>query len=80
MFLISGTSSGVNADGVAYMVVISSENPLRFDSCEWISQGEITITEGEGDSATVMSIDFGDGTCDNEMFVTVNGITITLQM
>jgi len=78
VFLVSGISTGVNAEGVPYSVVINTENPLKLDDCEWISQGEITITEEavEGGDSHVLILDFGDGTCDDEMTVTVDGVKI----
>ena len=77
---MSGTSSGVNSEDVPYTVVISTDNPLLMDDCEWIAQGEITITEMIDGEENVMILDFGDGTCDNMMNVTVGGVTVSVEM
>lgn len=80
VFLISGASHGINTSGVSYTVVIDSEHPLRLDDCEWMSAGIMTITEGTGDDATEMTLNFGDGTCDSLVVVTIGGVDITIDM
>ncbi len=68
-FRISGTASGINRNGKAYTATISA--PLIFDmGCKYkLTQGIIDITAGEN----TLSIDYGNGECDNEAILTVNG-------
>ncbi len=69
---ITGTASGVNRNGLAYTVSVTS--PLRAKLvCPWIVSGTMILTP-EGYDARV--IDFGNGECNNAFTVTVNGETV----
>lgn len=73
-YLISGVGSGVNRNGVSYTVSI--ESPLRVQvDCPWIMQGSLRITPSE---RPVVLIDYGNGACDRDFSVTVNGMTFNL--
>jgi hypothetical protein len=39
-------------------------------SCRWFDKGVLTLTRNNGSSRTV---DFGDGTCDDQATITVTG-------
>ena len=67
---ISGTATGVNRFGYSYTAQVTT--PLIFDmSCKWkIVQGVLTITS----EAHVVTIDYGNGDCDNEIIVTRDGV------
>jgi hypothetical protein len=75
-YLITGSGSGVNANGVGYTANITT--PLhRALSCHWIDSGVIAFTRSNGATRT---INFGTGTCDDQAVVTVtraNGNTST---
>lgn len=61
VFVISGSGSGINHDGIAYTVNISS--PLyRTGNCAFLKKGIIEIKPG---NRLARKIDFGNGTCDN---------------
>lgn len=69
VYLISGSGSGVNRNGLAYTVTITS--PLRIAiGCPYITQGIVRIVP-EGRPERV--IDYGTGTCDGNFSVTVLG-------
>jgi hypothetical protein len=69
VYEISGTSSGINRNDVAYESTITV--PLRAEvSCAWIVSGKITV---EPDGYAPRYIDFGDGECNNGFTLTVNG-------
>lgn len=80
VFHISGESHGINANGVYYTVVIPADSPLVLTNCDYIVKGIMTITEGEGDDKTEMTLNFGDGTCDSIMIVTIGGVDISVDM
>jgi len=75
-YIITGSGSGTNANGVAYTSNITT--PLhRALSCNWIDSGVIAFTRSNGATRT---INFGTGTCDDQAVVTVtraNGNTST---
>ncbi len=76
-YSITGSSSGVRANGNAWSAAIS--NALIIDlSCQWKhTGGTLIITPA---NKPVRTIDFGTGNCDNLGAVTVNGITKTFTM
>ncbi len=68
VFSITGTASGVNSKGIAYEAEIIS--PLiKARNCRWIQEGIRTVTTEK----RTVTIDYGDGTCDNVAIATVNG-------
>ncbi|MBK9730912.1 MAG: hypothetical protein IPO83_06465 [Chitinophagaceae bacterium] len=69
VFLITGGSSGTDQLGQSFTVQIVE--PLVKDACAWIVSGVKKITHG----TDVMSIDYGNGDCDNLAVVKVNGGT-----
>jgi len=72
IYSITGSSSGVNAKGVAYSMVIQDSNPLIVSgNYPYFTKGSVVITT---DSKTVL-VDYGDGTKDNKATATVNGVT-----
>ncbi len=73
-YTISGFGSGVNRNDVEYTTNITV--PLRAEvGCRWIVSGEATI---DPDGYAERFVDFGNGECNNGIFVTVNGETYTL--
>jgi hypothetical protein len=73
-YLISGSGSGINRNDVAYTTNITV--PLRAEvGCRWIVSGAVTI---DPDGYAERFIDFGNGECNNGIFVTVNGETYSL--
>ena len=75
-YTITGSGSGVNANGISYTANIAT--PLqRALSCHWIDSGVIAFTRSNGSTRT---LNFGSGTCDDQAVVTVtkaNGNTST---
>lgn len=71
------TNGGVNSGGVTYEASVKSD--LVFDaSCTQfpITEGKIDITQ----AGATTSIDFGSGTCDKQLSVTLSGITVTVNL
>lgn len=68
MYLIHGTANGTNIWGEDYTMTVTT--PLRIQAgCRWITAG-ILVLESNGN---VMTVDYGDGSCDGLVTVTING-------
>ena len=77
VYLVSGGANGTNNAGVSRTWQITT--PLRRAlNCHWFESGIVVITPA---NKPVRTVDFGNGNCDNEATVTINGHswTITLQ-
>jgi len=76
VYFITGQTTGTNFRGVAYSRTIVI--PLEWAAtCRFIKSGSIDIVVGENDPIT---LDFGEGECDNEAIVSRNGETRTIQL
>ena len=77
-FDVWGTASGSHADGKSYTAVADKATPLhRIAGCRhWVS-GILNITPA---GKPTRSIDFGNGTCDDQAVVTVNGRSRTITL
>ena len=76
IFLISGSITGINRKGVGYESVI--KEPLSFDNSCYngtITKGIFELTP-QGLSSRI--VDFGNGTCDKNATVTINGISFNV--
>lgn len=74
VYEITGGGSGVNRNGIAYTVSITSALRVAL-GCAWITAGSVQITPQD---RPVRSIDYGNGSCDGTFSVTVNGQTFTI--
>ncbi len=75
-FLISGNITGINRKGLGYDSDI--KDSLTFDNSCYngiITKGVLELTPQGLSSRTV---DFGDGTCDKDAVITINGISFTV--
>lgn len=73
---ISGTATGINREGLSYT---STYNAVTVDrGCEYgyPVSGTVTIESDNGTSV----IDYGDGTCDNKITVTIEGISVPITL
>ena len=74
VFLINGNSS-TTRNGLTFSQTITT--PLRKEvSCNWLVSGVMTMTRG----TNTRTIDFGNGSCDNQAVVTMNGISRTITL
>ncbi len=70
-YSITGTASGIRKNGNAWTMSIN--NPIIVDnSCQWRHTGGSFIFTPTGKPAR--TIDFGNGNCDNQATLTVNGV------
>lgn len=78
-----GSASGINRDGLTYSNSIAEANPLLFTSaCREEGahapvSGIVTI-DVEGEST--VTVDYGDGTCDNLATVTKDGVSEEIEV
>ena len=76
-YSISGSSNGINANGVAYSMVIEPTNPLiAYSNYRHFVKGSVTTTT---EKRTAL-MDYGDGTRDNIATLTINGITKEIKL
>lgn len=75
IYKVNGTASGTNSAGETFTSVIT--DLIRDHSCRWITSGTIVNTPS---NRPAMTIDFGNGNCDDEATVTRNGNTRTIHL
>lgn len=76
VYLITGSGNGINRNGVAYTLNITSALRIAI-GCPWITAGSLEITPS---AQATRYVDFGSGSCDATVSVTVNGTTFTFIM
>ena len=72
---ITGSANGIGPNGMAYSKTITVPLISARD-CPWIKAGVIVTLAGEQERM----LDFGDGTCDNEALLTIDGESETITM
>ncbi len=73
---ITGSSSGKNREGRNFTSNITS--PLiKKSNCKWITSGTLDLTP---DGFKTRTVDFGNGTCDDDATYSVNGQTISFKL
>jgi hypothetical protein len=75
-YLISGTSSGVAANGQSYSLTTVTPLDIKLN-CHYICGG---ILNFQGEGLPLITVDYGNGTCDNVATATFLGQTITIYM
>ncbi len=70
------SASGVNQDGTTWTAK-STKVMIKKGDCKWYNSGTLEITPSKGDKIT---IDFGDGTCDNKAMMTVGTKTTEITL
>ncbi len=73
VFRITGTASGSNSVGATWTSAITEPLIKKF-TCRWIVKGVVVITR----NAHVATLDYGNGNCDNQALITVNGNSRTI--
>ncbi|MCD6333124.1 MAG: hypothetical protein J7L89_07620 [Bacteroidales bacterium] len=71
IYLLTGDASGVNCNGDSYTSIITKPLVINM-GCRWIQEGTKEIHIGD---KPLITLDFGDGTCDNKATLTQNGET-----
>lgn len=78
VYSITGSATGTNRDGRNFTVNITT--PLQLQACSWIAEITKGVVEIQPEDLKLRTIDFGDGTCDNEGTVTVGNKTKTFKL
>jgi hypothetical protein len=76
VYQISGNGSGQRANGIQYTMTIT-QPLIKEIACQWIKAGEVQIQPTGG---LLRTINYGNGTCDNQATVTVNGNTYNITL
>lgn len=71
VYEITGSANGVNAKGISYTANITKALH-RAMNCRWIDSGIIEITP---EGRAIRTVDFGNGSCDDQATVTVKNRT-----
>lgn len=74
VYLITGSGSGVNRNGNAYSVNITTALRVQV-GCPWITAGTVEVLP---EGRPTRTIDYGNGSCDGTFTVTVNDNTFTV--
>ena len=75
VFQITGSRRGESSNGRTWVAEIA-EPLVKAFSCRWISKGVLRLKVND----MVGTLNFGDGACDNEAKLTVNGETRTIKL
>jgi hypothetical protein len=70
------SASGVNQDGTTWTAK-TTKVMIKKGDCKWYNSGTYEITPSKGDKIT---IDFGDGTCDNKAIMTKGSLTTQITL
>jgi hypothetical protein len=76
VYSITGTASGINRDGRAYTLTITSALRVQLN-CRWITQGTLEI---QPEDLKLRTVDFGAGACDNDATVNIGKKTYNVEM
>lgn len=76
VYQITGQANGVSSKGRTYSATIIIPLIKAFD-CWWIEQGSINFQVSE---LPVITLDYGNGTCDDNATVTYNGTTYNITL
>ena len=75
---VYGTANGVNRVGKTFTVNIPTASPLvKHKACQFIDKGILELTP---DGFKTRTVDFGNGTCDDDATFTVNGSTVAFKL
>ena len=77
VYNITGSASGTVKDSVTtqYSATITKALVRKF-TCRWITAGSVDITK----NSIKGTLDYGDGTCNNEAILTIGGATINIKL
>lgn len=76
VYEISGSGSGSRPNGVSYTMNITQ--PLVKEiGCKWFKSGEIQL---QPSNKPLRTINYGNGACDNQATVTINGTTYNITL
>jgi hypothetical protein len=70
-YMVTGTQSGLSTDSIPYDLNVHSADPLDvLVGCQWIRAGKLDLNI---ESIPTITINYGDGTCDDQAVATMYG-------
>lgn len=75
IFQFTGSRKGENSNGRSWTAEVTTPLIKAF-TCRWISKGVVKITVND----KIGTLDYGNGECDNEATLTVNGVSRTVKL
>ena len=75
IFQFTGSRKGENSLGRSWTAVVTTPLIKSF-TCKWISKGVIKISVNDQNG----TLDYGNGSCDDEATITVNGVSKTIKL
>jgi len=75
VYSIEGTAEGINSEGRAFTVEITT--PLRVEFCGWVPEITEGILEIQPDDLRKRTVDFGNKVCDRQYTVTIKNRVFT---
>lgn len=76
VYSITGEGNGVNKNGRAFTVIITNAL-IKQIGCRWLKSGTMEL---KPEDLSTRTIDYGNGACDNEASVEINGRTYYFHM
>lgn len=71
VYLVRGTQEGISSDSIEYSLSVHSDDPLDvMVQCRWVRAGLLDV---DIETLPTITIDYGDGECDNAATATING-------
>jgi len=77
VYSVTGSAAGTNRKGVSYTTTVQTPLVKRADCFKYYVSGTLVITNANNKT---MTLDYGNGTCDNTATVAVNGRTRTITL
>ena len=76
VYYVTGTQNGVSSDSIAYLLTVQQQLDVRV-CCGWIRAG---ILDVDIEGLSTLTVNYGDGTCDNDAIVTSLGVDYPIEM
>lgn len=74
VYMITGSANGTDINGDNFSVNITQELEVQI-GCYFIKSGRLDLVNP---GYSTITVDYGDGTCDNIIYVIINGVTYTI--
>jgi hypothetical protein len=76
VYYVTGTQNGVSSDSIAYQLTVQQQLDVKV-CCEWIRGG---ILDVDIEGLSTITINYGDGTCDNDAVISIMGAEYPIEM
>ncbi len=76
VYQITGSGTGQRANCTPYTMTIT-QPLIKALACGWIQQGVIEVQPNGG---YLRTLDYGNGNCDNQAIITINGVTYNITL